>query len=1281
MDGGQQSVWTREFPAICQEQPRGKILIVRDHVSSQYVAPEVDMSLQKRQDVALLSLDNREPESTHVCLESGDLARQVPCEPEKLAEWADLLVVVCMQACTIAEMLQGLEYSLLLRILRCWNVSKKIAIIPAMSQLVWDNPMTRKHLSKIRRKWNWVTVLVPLISESNWEVETQYEPWLGFGDCMDALHNQIDLLMLGHDLVPPKGIRSSNLISPHTKSPKLPLELWSIILECTGDWELAKTLGIYTNLPVPAEWKGFPSSIGYDFMPELEWTILTGSLQDIVRSFQTGGPPRSLSRLCVKLIFKFSRTDILSYIEATHRDLFWSQFGHTLIPTKASAVFGQTGILDWWLRSPSFLTKEYNTDALDLASKSGFVHVLQWWRDSGLHLRYTDAALEQASSQGQIEVLHWWRNASHGSHRTDTTQMVSSHTTIAQSGGVNDSKSDSADSPPLRLKVGKSLIYAAQNGQAAAIRWWMSSGIPTVHEESVARAASANGHVNVLQLWKDIKGEKMQYDNQVLAGPTRNGHVDVLEWWKMSGYRVEYKTCDIEEALEDSIGGQKETSIRNWWANNGLNLGVGTTVAVSPAQYQLGVMSHRRAPLQSVPNAVNSPYRVPSAAAIKRSRQQLDQEDVLYDQQPPAKRSALSNGRLALRTPPQKPSLQQTEARVFGKRLGNAQPTAFERRLLEAKEKKTLEIQEREHEQKVQRTRNALDGCEGIRQWQKHYRKVFPTFVFYFESVPDEARARNAKLVRAFGAREEKFFSKEVTHIITSRAVPGDNEIKGSTDAQDTSTSSSSQHAYQPRTVNPQLLERNAENKLQSQTSQIKTKFDFDTAMGRKASIAGIPELESKKTSGTVDILQRAKGMGIKIWSLEKLERICKTMLDDRTEEPSLRGLGGRGTALNAAATTKPRGQAELSNLLRKEQLNGPSDASNLTSGLIPFKGPHIYVRCMDEKTKPILVKEFPRVARREDGEWPQFRGNAAGKCPFIVDYSAQRQEVERPQPKVQRAQEEEAIARRQTLRSRPAQANMVPSTRRVEYIPSKKEPLGESRGNGNTVVAPKASASGQENSEPLPDVSEKPDTSMKAPSQFPAAARLRFFNGEPAASGMQPSNITSAIRSQMISSTAAQPGIKAGTSKEIHGLQRKVLEKNSGPNLQTAPTLQKRVEPLGAARAERHIPLARQTRRQAQERLVHIEEEESTQSEEEEDVWRTADVQRRHVIVNQAPRRDPKPGYCENCKDKYDDFDAHILDRKHRRFAVNPNNWRDLDGLLALLGRPLKEGFDSEGF
>ncbi|KAL9027521.1 MAG: hypothetical protein Q9196_003967 [Gyalolechia fulgens] len=497
---------------------------------------------------------------------------------DRLVEWADLLLVACLQADTLAKMLQGIMDTPLLRILRSWDVTKKAALIPGMPRLVWENPMTRKHLSKIRRKWNWMRVFEALVWNPREDPAEAYRCWGGMQECVDVIENQVDLLTLGHDHVPPAGGLRSLRSSSEANKVKLPMELWTIILEHTADWELATTLGIYTTLPVPVDWQGPMTANNSDFMRDLEWTILTGKQRDVVRLFETRGPPKSLSRLCVKLIIKFSRTHILDYLEANFKDLFWSQFGHTLIPTKASAVFGQTAILSWWKRSPSFLTKDYNTDAMDLASKSGYVHVLQWWRDSGLPLRYTDAALEQASAQGHVEVLDWWRSASTNPRRGDTRRDRSHEDAVITSGTESDtSDRDTSDQPSVQLKVGKSLIYAAQNGQSVTIRWWMSSGIPTVHEEAVARTASANGHVNVLRVWKEIKGEKMQYDNQVLVGPTKNGHVNVLEWWKNSGYRVEYKTCDIEEALEDSVGGQTETGIRSWWARNGLNLGVGTS--------------------------------------------------------------------------------------------------------------------------------------------------------------------------------------------------------------------------------------------------------------------------------------------------------------------------------------------------------------------------------------------------------------------------------------------------------------------------------------------------------------------------------------------------------------------------------------------------------------------------------------------------------------------------------------------------------------------------------
>lgn len=480
---------------------------------------------------------------------------EVEQEAVELCEWADLLVLAPIDANNLAKMLHGGTDNLLLEVLRSWNVSKKILMVPGMSELMWENPMTKKQLTKIRRKWNWIHVLQPLL----WTFRDNHKTvtsWEAVDDLTNAVRNQIDLLNIGQDIEVSPSQRQVLTSGAKFSKNQLPPELWSIVMDFAGDWELAQTLHIYTNLTPPADWNSHTSPQGpRNYMEALELTILRGNLEDVKHFIATHSVPRWFSKLCIKLIMRFAMTDLLAHLEANHRDLFWATFGHTFLPDKASSVFGRTEILEFWRTSPSFLTKEYNTEALDGASRSGFVHVLEWWQHSGLPLKFTEAALEQASSQGHLQVLEWWK---------------------AQSTTVDDSNA-SVDSSKVRLKPGKSIVFATQNGHLDVVRWWLHSGIDFGNEDAVAKLASTHGHVEILSLWHELKGNKMIFDNQVLVGATKNGNVNVLEWWKLSGLKVEYKTCDVEEALEDGDEGARGMEVRRWWARNGLNLGVGTS--------------------------------------------------------------------------------------------------------------------------------------------------------------------------------------------------------------------------------------------------------------------------------------------------------------------------------------------------------------------------------------------------------------------------------------------------------------------------------------------------------------------------------------------------------------------------------------------------------------------------------------------------------------------------------------------------------------------------------
>jgi len=486
---------------------------------------------------------------------------------EKVAElcsWSDLLVLAPLDAENLARMLHGLTDNLHLHILRSWDVSKKVMLIPAMSTLMWENPMSKKQMSKIKRKWNWIRVLPPFLWSFD-EGGRKHQPWEGHKAFNESIQTQLDLMAVGHRTIALPIAHMPTLTPTKSKGPRLPPELWSIILEFTQDWELATTLNVHTNLLVPPEWRQSASEEGPKTqMQKLEWALLTCPYSEIKKLLDSENPTR-ISRLCIELIMRFAMVPILTHLEHYHKDLFWGTFGHTFLPHKAS-VFGKVEILQYWRTSPTFLTKEYSTEAIDNASRTNSVQALDWWYDSGLTLKYTEAALEQASSQGHIQVLKWWKD--HSRYRKAPTEPPSPGEEKTEARTHRDL---------LKLKVGKSITYATQSGCLPAIHFWVDSGIPFSHEDTIAKIASTHGHTRILDYWRKLRGEKMLFDNQVLVGPTKMGHAGVLEWWKRSGLRVEYKTCDIEEALEDGVEGERGEAVRKWWALNGLNLGVGTS--------------------------------------------------------------------------------------------------------------------------------------------------------------------------------------------------------------------------------------------------------------------------------------------------------------------------------------------------------------------------------------------------------------------------------------------------------------------------------------------------------------------------------------------------------------------------------------------------------------------------------------------------------------------------------------------------------------------------------
>lgn len=376
--------------------------------------------------------------------------------------------------------------------------------------------------------------------------------------------------------------------------------------------------------------------------------------------------------------------------------------------------------------------------------------------------------------------------------------------------------------------------------------------------------------------------------------------------------------------------------------------------------------------------------------------------------------------------------------------------------------------------------------------------------------------------------------------------------------------------------------------------------------------------------------------MGMKIWAAEKLQRILGSILEDP---------GNHGHHTRGSTHTHRTQHEDLGQVLKNEKIGAISEREQPFLSMVTFKGPFIYIHDMDEKYRPTMYRDYPKVLRRSDGEWPQFRSASIGKCPFVED-PAMKKEIEQDRTKAkmaamqqqQREQQQQIPRTRSNISLEPTRAD---PPRRVS--PRKALQTVSNGANSSMVLETEKGLK-----KPLPPVTERQSSfpPMPQPSAFEFVRPHQLsLTREPAASGIQRSNLTSAIQSQVISSTAGT-GVKAGTSKEVRQLKRQVLERGYTGSLSVGsiPSSHRMNDLAGALKHARAPAPQRAAKSKAQEKLGGIQEEADPYADDTA-AERAAQSSRRRKTI----KRDPKPGYCENCRDKYDDFeevrdyDSHI--------------------------------------
>jgi regulatory subunit for Cdc7p protein kinase len=160
------------------------------------------------------------------------------------------------------------------------------------------------------------------------------------------------------------------------------------------------------------------------------------------------------------------------------------------------------------------------------------------------------------------------------------------------------------------------------------------------------------------------------------------------------------------------------------------------TLSLQPSPHAMANMNPRRAPLREAPSSVlNSPLRAASTAVVgtKRVRSHgVDQREHVYQYGPPphVKRQAVQ--------------ADSGDPRGLLRKTGGNPPTALQRKLEAVRDARTAKSN-------ASKTLSE-ENLENVRQWQRHYRKVFPSITFFFDSVPEPSRLRVASDVRSLGA-------------------------------------------------------------------------------------------------------------------------------------------------------------------------------------------------------------------------------------------------------------------------------------------------------------------------------------------------------------------------------------------------------------------------------------------------------------------------------------------------------------------------------------------------
>ncbi|KAG0209759.1 hypothetical protein BGX28_009979 [Mortierella sp. GBA30] len=457
----------------------------------------------------------------------------------------------------------------------------------------------------------------------------------------------------------------------------------------------------------------------------------------------------------------------------------------------------------------------------------------------------------------------------------------------------------------------------------------------------------------------------------------------------------------------------------------------------------------------------------------------------------------------------------------------------------------------------------------GSPEWIGSLLQTLPTCRFYFDCFDQATSTRLTKVLQFYNARVTTFFSADVTHVVTTNYIPRSKD--GATRAK---TATQTPNASSLLPVIP----------------------------GRLPLKQTIPP---PNPSAEANILVKALGFGIKIWSLERLVNLLKPLMG--------------GKVFKDGSHIENR---NLESLLHHEKVYGLTTTQNDDSPRAEYyvlKGHYVMVEDATGHYRTILAHEFPNEPPKSGGSpWPRlYVQHHSRRSPFVFAHD------------------------RSKLAKKPeATVNDMGQTNK-----SAKEEQG------------------------TPVEAEAPATAcdmQRAPSVL--------------ASGII-NSVTSNVNS--IASNTVSTNSAIGKPATVHGMQ--LMQSTQDRVLEQ---LGKRV--LNATKAEAGVtPSAKVTEFlrpadvvRTSKTLTTVDQGSQKQS---KSSAQPVGGNVAAMVTSKLPAKENasrvtvpmdyrNKGYCENCRQLYDDFNAHTATPEHRRYAHDSSKFAQLDNLLTALQRKPKK-------